>query len=289
MTWLHIQDFELDAAFQLGLLRGDRIRGVAQRWERWVLLRFGRVSSISEAMVKHTVDKGIAPEKTILFPNWVDIEKITPQSEAGRMKNRFRLELGLKPEQLVLLYSGSMNKKQGLEMIVDVIKTLSHDKRLVWILAGEGPGKTVLAEATGDLPQVHMMPLQPVELINDWLNLADVHLLPQKAAAADLVLPSKLLGIMASGRPVIAASPCGSTLGMMAEQAGCRVEPDDPTGFADAVKLLTNNEEVRRCLGRNARQMAEERFSKERVLGRYEEEIAIAVSEQLGTSKGSVA
>ena len=58
MTWLHVQDFELDAAFQLGLLRGDRIRDLTERWERCVLQQFARVSSISNAMVKHTHDKG---------------------------------------------------------------------------------------------------------------------------------------------------------------------------------------------------------------------------------------
>ena len=276
MTWLHVQDFELDAAFQLGLLRGDRIRDLTERWERCVLQQFARVSSISNAMVKHTHDKGVAPEKTILFPNWVDIEEITSQSEEERLKNRFRLELGIKPDQLVLLYSGSMNKKQGLEVLVEVMKTLSHNEKLKWILAGEGPGKESLSEATKDMPQVRIMPLQPVELINDWLNLADVHLLPQKAAAADLVLPSKLMGMLASGRPVIAASPSGSTLGVMAEEAGCRVEPGDARGFADAVNILTNNAEVRLSLGRKARQLAERRFSKDQVLRRYEEDILTA-------------
>jgi colanic acid biosynthesis glycosyl transferase WcaI len=124
------------------------------------------------------------------------------------------------------------------------------------------------------------MPLQPSERLNDWLNLADIHLLPQKAAAADLVLPSKLLGILASGRPVVAASPSGSALGAMAERAGCRVQPGDPQGFARAVNVLTTNEERRLQLGRQARQMAEESFDMQRILQQFELDAAEAVGQK---------
>ena len=280
VTWLHIQDFELDTAFKLGLLKGDGIRGLAETWERRTLQRFDRVSSISEAMLKHAVGKGVAREKAVLLANWVDIHAIHPQSRTQRSDNSFRRELGLEPEQLILLYSGSMNKKQGLELLVEVIQSLSSNKQLVWILAGEGPGQASVAEATRALPQVLIMPLQPSERLNDWLNLADIHLLPQKAAAADLVMPSKLLGILASGRPVVAASPSGSALGAMAEQAGCRVEPGDPRGFAQAVNVLATNEELRLQLGRQARQMAEEKFDMERVLQQFERDATEAVGQK---------
>jgi colanic acid biosynthesis glycosyl transferase WcaI len=280
VTWLHVQDFELDAAFQLGLLKGDGIRGLAETWERSTLQGFDRVSSISEAMLKHAIGKGVDPEKGVLLPNWVDINRIKPQSRMQRSDNSFRRELGLEPEQLVLLYSGSMNKKQGLEMLVEVIQSLSDNKQLVWILAGEGPGQASVAEATRDLPQVRIMTLQPVERLNDWLNLADIHLLPQKAAAADLVLPSKLLGILSSGRPVVAASPSDSALGAMAEQAGCRVGAGDAKGFAQAVNLLATNEELRYRLGRQARQMAEERFDMQSVLQQFELDAAEAVGQK---------
>jgi colanic acid biosynthesis glycosyl transferase WcaI len=286
VTWLHVQDFELDAAFQLGLLKGDGIRGLAETWERRTLQRFDRVSSISEAMLKHAVGKGVAPEKAVLLPNWVDIDAIHPQSRTQRSENSFRRELGLAQEQLVLLYSGSMNKKQGLEMLVEVIESLGKNRQLVWILAGEGPGQASVAETTRDLPQVRILPLQPMERLNDWLNLADIHLLPQKAAAADLVLPSKLLGILASGRPVVAASPSGSALGAMAERAGCRVEPGDPQGFAQAVEILTTNEELRIQLGRQARAMAVNRFDMQRVLQRFEKDAFKSIRQKREEASG---
>jgi colanic acid biosynthesis glycosyl transferase WcaI len=264
--WLHIQDFELDAAFELGMLKGKWLRGLAEGWERRTLRRFDRVSAISAAMVQRAQQKGVEARRTLMLPNWVDLEAIQPQGPADAAANPYRQELGVPKGAVVLQYSGSMNKKQGLELLVAVIKQLADRPNLLWLLAGEGPTKTVLAEATAGLAQVRLLPLQPVERLNDWLNLADVHLLPQKAGAADVVLPSKLLGILASGRPVVASSPAGSELGDLAEQAGLRVDPEDPIAFATAVRRLVNDGPLRQRLGGRARELAVERFGQEAVL-----------------------
>lgn len=272
-SWLHIQDFELDAAFELGLLKGRWLRGLAERWERATLRGFDRVSTISGAMVQHAIAKGVAGNKAMLLPNWVDLMAIQPQPEHQRASNPYRHELGIGVEQRVLLYSGSMNKKQGLELLVEAIKRLADVPDLVWLLAGEGPNKAELVAATAGLAHVKILTLQPAERLNDWLNLADVHLLPQKAGAADLVLPSKLLGILASGRPVVASSPATSELGQIAQQAGLRVEPEDGAAFAAAVRQLVQNQPLRQRLGLAARQLAEQRYGSEAVLGRLEREL----------------
>jgi len=272
-SWLHIQDFELDAAFELGLLKGEMIRSLAERWERRTLQKFARVSTISKAMQRHTISKGVTTSKAILLPNWVDLEAITPQSDERRASNPYRKELGIQANQLVLLYSGSMNKKQGLELLVEVIHQLADLPDLVWLLAGEGPSRADLKAATMGMAHVRLLPLQPAERLNDWLNLADVHLLPQKAGAADLVLPSKLLGIMASGRPLVASSPAHSELGELAELAGIRVEPEDGAAFAAALRLLLSDKHLREQLGQRGRQLAEQRYGRDAVLERLESEL----------------
>lgn len=274
ISWLHIQDFELDAAFELGMLKGKALRSLAEAWERNTLRSFSRVSTISGAMVQHAIAKGVSPERAVRLHNWVGLEQIKPQGHQQRATNPYRQELGLKPEQLVLLYSGSMNKKQGLEMVVQAIHELEDLPNLVWLLAGEGPSKQEIEAATRGMPHVQVLPLQPAERLNDWLNLADVHLLPQKAGAADLVLPSKLLGILASGRPVVASSPADSELGMIAEQAGLRVDPEDGGAFAAALRSLVGNPELRKQLGQRGRQLAEQCFGKEALLRQLELELA---------------
>jgi colanic acid biosynthesis glycosyl transferase WcaI len=272
-NWLHIQDFELDAAFELGMLKGAWVRALAEGWERRTLRRFDRVSTISAAMRQRAIQKGMKPERAVLLPNWVDLDAIRPQGEGQRLSNPYRHELGIDAGACVLLYSGSMNKKQGLELLVRAMDQLADLPDLVWLLAGEGPSKAELAEATAGRANVRLLPLQPTERLSDWLNLADVHLLPQRAGAADLVLPSKLLGILASGRPVVAASPAGSELGQLAEKAGLRVEPEDSTSFAAAVRLLALDPLWRQELGRAARSLAEQNYGREAVLKRLERDL----------------
>ena len=276
-AWLHIQDYELDAAFELGLLKGRRVRATAERLERWLLQSFQRVSSISEAMRERAISKGVRKECAELLPNWVDLNLIYPHSERQRLNNPYRQELGIKGEELVLLYSGSMNKKQGLELLAQALEILRDRKDIVWVIGGEGPGKAAIVEATQHLPQVLHVDLQPSDRMNDWLNLADIHLLPQKKAAADLVLPSKVLGILASGRTMVAACPADTTLGELAEHTGRRVNPGDAVALAKTIAELGDNEEERRVLGKKARRIAEENYGVNYVLGKFEECILSAL------------
>ena len=279
ITWLHIQDFELDAAFELGLLKGRLMRSLAETWERRTLRGFDRLSSISSAMVQKLSIKGVDRSRSLLLPNWVDLEIIRPQLVSARQSNTYRRELGIGSDQLVLMYSGSMNKKQGLDLIAEVIHQLADLPQLVWLLAGEGPTKAELVAATQGLPNVHHLPLQPVERLNDWLNAADIHLLPQKAEAADLVLPSKLLGILASGRPVVASSPAGSELADLVDQAGACVPAGDAGAFAAAIRDLVVSPERRADAGRRARLLVQDRFGMEAVLSRFEQQLMDLVTQ----------
>jgi colanic acid biosynthesis glycosyl transferase WcaI len=171
-----------------------------------------------------------------------------------------------------------MNKKQGLDLLVEVIHQLADLPQLVWLLAGEGPTKADLVRATEGFSQVIHLPLQPEERMNDWLNAADIHLLPQKAGAADLVLPSKLLGMLASGRPVVATSTPGSELAQLAAEAGACTIPGDANAFADALRQLIVDPEQRLMAGKRARKLAEERFGKDAVLERFERNLLSLVA-----------
>ena len=149
LSWLHIQDFELDAAFELGLLKGRFLRSLAEAWERRTLRGFDRVSSISTAMVQKLGSKGVDPSRSVLLPNWVDLEVIRPQLGIARQHNPYRRELRIGPDQLVLMYSGSMNKKQGLDLLAEVIHSL------LICPAGLAPGRRRPHQSrTGGTPRV---------------------------------------------------------------------------------------------------------------------------------------
>jgi colanic acid biosynthesis glycosyl transferase WcaI len=140
-------------------------------------------------------------------------------------------------------------------------------------LCGEGPRKSILQALAGGLDNVQFLPLQPHARLGELLNTADFHLIPQLAEAADLVLPSKLGGIFASGRPVIAMASAGTGLAMEVGDAGLIVSPGDAEALAVAMRELAENSDLRAALGARARQRALEKWDKKSVLRLLEREL----------------
>lgn len=275
VAWLHIQDFEVDAAFDLGLLQSDGpVHRVAEAVERRLMHRFDCVSTISEKMVQRLTEKGITADKTVMFPNWVDTDAIAPL----RGPSRLRQQLGLSPDKVVLLYAGNMGMKQGLDLLPLLAQEFAPDPRVHFIFCGDGAYRAQLAGMLYGAANVTMLPLQPFDRLNDLLNTADIHLLPQRPDAADLVMPSKLTGMLASGRPVIATAAAGTQVALTLNSCGIAVPPLDKPALFAAVRTLVDDREMRHALGASARAHAAEYLGKERVLQRFESELIAAVA-----------
>ncbi len=276
-TWLHVQDYEVDAAFDLGLLPAKgAVHAVALALERYFTRAFDRVSSISPMMVARAQQKGVSPEQAVLFPNWVDVAAIQPEGDGEQ--NAFRQELGL-AGKTILLYSGNMGNKQGLESLAPLAASFASDPSVHFVFCGDGAFRPQLETLVAGLRNVTLLALQPMERLNALLNAADVHLLLQRAGAADLVMPSKLTGMLSSGRPVLATADRGTMLaevisGMGEEGAlGLTVSPGDADALHAAAKRLIESPELRRVQGQNARQYAVRWLSKEEVLTRFEQQL----------------
>lgn len=268
-SWLHIQDFELDAAFNLGILKMSRLRKIVKYFESWILKRFDCVSTISNEMIVNLRQKEVEKAKTFLFPNWVDTELIYPLLNPNPMRD----ELGIKSGTIVALYSGNMGQKQGIEILVEIAQILEPYSNIKFIFCGEGSALWRLKSMAAGLSNAIFLPLQPVEKLNYLLNLADIHLLPQKANAADLVMPSKLTGILASGKTVIATANPGTEIAQTVQNHGVVVPPDDKAAFSQALLWLVNHPEDRKKLGQNGRIFAEEYLSKEKILFQFEKDL----------------
>ncbi len=264
MAWLHLQDFEVDLAFNMGMLRNNLARAVVLRLERFILRRFDQVSSISDRMVQLLQRKGVERRRTQYFPNWVDAARITPDLRG----DGFREELAIRADSIVVLFSGSMGEKQGLMAIPAVAALLAARKDIVFVVSGDGVMKPSLRKAASSLPNVRFLPLQPIERLGELLCLGDVHLLPQNADATDLVLPSKLSGMLASGRPVITMSKSGTELHAVVSQCGLVVAPGDMPALAAAIVRLADDRATRVELGQRARLYAEHHFGIDLVLDR---------------------
>ena len=126
-------------------------------------------------------------------------------------------------------------------------------------------------------PNVTLLPLQPFARLNDLLNAADIHLLPQRAGAADLVMPSKLTGMLSSGRPVVATADAGTQVAHVVEGCGLVVPAEDALALNAAVQRLIDDESLRRQLGEAARVYAVENLGKEQVLEEFERNLKTLV------------
>jgi len=151
-AWLHVQDFEVDAAFDLGDLSSSRLRNWAFAIERRILSRSDQVSTISARMLDRLIAKGVDPSRCVLFPNWVDTNAIHPLPGPSPI----RRELGIPEHTLVALYSGSMGKKQGLDLLVDVARALSNRANLRFVFCGEGSYRQTFTKRVKDLSLIHI-------------------------------------------------------------------------------------------------------------------------------------
>ncbi len=185
------------------------------------------------------------------------------------MPNSFRRELGLEGK-IIVLYSGNMGAKQGLELLAPLAEAFENDARVHFLFCGDGAFRPQLETLVAHRPNVTLLPLQPFARLNDLLNAADIHLLPQRAGAADLVMPSKLTGMLSSGRPVIATADPGTQVAHVVEGCGLVVPAEEASALHAAVQRLIDDEPLRQQLGEAARRYAVEHLGKQQVLEEFE-------------------
>ena len=266
---IQVQDLQLDAARELGILRQPGLLALLTHLERFVFGQAQAVVTVSQTMAARICDKGVKPERLHILPNWANLEAIRP----GRRQNQFRQELGLKSE-IVVLYSGNLGEKQGLEIILEAAALTRGDPGIKYLIAGEGAVKTRLAaqaEKLG-LENLSWLPLQSTERFGLLLAAADIHLVVQRQKAADLLMPSKLTNILAAGRPFVVTALPDTELGRVISDsgAGILVPPENPPALAQAVLALAADLPARRQMGARARRYAESFLGREEILARWE-------------------
>jgi colanic acid biosynthesis glycosyl transferase WcaI len=198
-----------------------------------MLSRFDRLITISDRMAEQLAAKGVRRDRLVVVRNWVDLEAIKPLAGTSA----YRAELGIASDAFVALYAGSIGAKQGFDDLVEAARRLADRPDILFVIAGEGPAKPALAARVAGLANVRLLPFQPAERLAEFLGLADLHLLPQAKEAADLVLPSKLGGMLASGRRILAAAAPGTELENFLGAAAILTPPGDPAALAAAIEV----------------------------------------------------
>jgi colanic acid biosynthesis glycosyl transferase WcaI len=248
-------------------------------------------------MHQRLLAKGVAPASAKLAVNWVELAAFAQPCAPGVAA--YRQELAVPDGAVVALYSGNMGGKQGLEVLADVARLclaaalsykqnqpLAHMRKaqaaidfeatlpqIVFVFCGHGAGRADLVARCAGLPNVRFLDLQPAQRLPDLLALADIHLLPQRADAADLVMPSKLTGMLASARPVVATAHAGTELATVVQGCGLVVPPENPAAFAQAIQTLAANPAQRASLGAAGLAYAQAHLDRDAVLARFEADL----------------
>ncbi len=283
---IHIQDYELDAMLGLdmaGVSKGGSLVRIARSVERFLFKRFDRVSTISYSMQRKAIEKGVAEDKLIFFPNWVDTDFITP--EANRL--RFRQQWGFSESDKIILYSGNVGAKQGLQLLLSVARHYQQDPSIQFVVVGQGGYRSTLEKMARDLKlsNFHFQDLVPYEDLPDLMAMADVHLVVQKRGAADVVLPSKLTSILSAGGHALITAESHTELGLLCEKypgiATC-VEPESIDSFIEGLdRVLAMDTSIPNKV---ARQYALDHLNKDAVLSAFSQKLVELCEAEAGSN-----
>ena len=214
------------------------------------------------------VEKGVPAAKVAVFPNWVDA---APPNADGSAEG-FRAAHGLSDKSLVV-YSGSMGVKQGLELVLDVAACALEREDVRFLLAGDGPVRKELASAASrrGLANITFLPPQSDEQYAALLAAADLCLLPQRPEVRSLVMPSKVLRMLAGGVPIVAIADKESGLADVIRRSGggTVMERRDAPDVWATVRNLIADGEARARMASAGRRYAATHFDRDAVLTAY--------------------
>jgi colanic acid biosynthesis glycosyl transferase WcaI len=263
---VHVQDFEFDAAFETGLSKKSGLLAkIIFHVERFLLNRADSVSTISYGMLKKLETK--TASSTSYFPNWIDYSKINP--ETAKPNKLFD------PNKFNILYSGNIGAKQDWDFFIDFVKACQEINKVHIYLIGEGAKREDVVDKIKNFSNCTYFPPVRYEELNDLLCNAALHILFQKSSVVDTVMPSKILGMMASAKPSIVTGH---------EESEVKHNFEISNGgfyFYDENKLnqimtkinhLIDSPKDSVEIGENARKFIIEKFSMEKILNNFENE-----------------
>jgi len=266
--WVHIQDFEFDAAAQSEIISNKKkdslVFKILFRIEKYLLNSADIRSTISLSMLNKLNTKSLK-ESNIMLPNWVDVENINPKKHK---KHKY-----LQSDTFKILYSGNIGEKQDWSFFIEFVNSFQNDKSVEIIIVGDGSKRKWLTECLNKHTNVNFY--YPVEYcdLSDLLCSADLHVLFQKTDVLDTVMPSKILAMMASEKPSLITGNKDSEVARIIKKSNGgeffhtkNIEP-----LINYVLYLRENKSIAEIQGKSARKFVSASFSKKKVLQKFQD------------------
>ena len=251
------QDVFPEVTRLLDTLQSSALESMLSRISRYTVARADRIIALGETMKRRLVEtKNADPGKIHVIHNWADSDAIRP----GPKANSFARANGL-ADKFVVMHSGNVGLSQDLEGLLDVADRIRDLPDLVVAIVGEGARKRSL-QAEADrrgLAHVRFFPYQPKAGLNDSFATADIFIVSLTRGLAGFIVPSKLYGILAAGRPFVAAVENDCEVAQIAREHDCGlvVEPGDRDAMALAIRRLHADRVLRARLSAHARAAGE--------------------------------
>ncbi len=232
------QDIFPDVAVDLGALTNGRVISAASRYERSLYRRSDAVTVLSADQfqnVANKVDKS-QRSKIVTIPNFVDVSNIRPTDR----NNFYRKDLGIEEAQRVVMYSGNVGLSQSFDLVQAAAIHFRDRNDVTFVINGEGAARAEVDKWAEELPNVIVQDFGPQEQLSEILATGDIHLILLKKGLAKSSTPSKLYGILAASRPILASIDENSEVAVAVSdsQAGSVVPPDSPDEFVSALEKM---------------------------------------------------
>jgi colanic acid biosynthesis glycosyl transferase WcaI len=266
--WIHIQDFEFDAAFQSGLTESKNTSGglaykQLMKLERRILNKANKVSTISHNMMAKLALK--TTTASYYLPNWVEAKDIENNETHPYLAS----------SKFTILYSGNIGDKQDWAFFIKVVLQLDFNEYDV-IIVGDGSKKTWLQQALKGEKGIQFYAPVPFSELSALLTSADAHILFQKTEILDTVMPSKVLGMMASSRPSIVTGHADAEVGAVLNDSrgGYYVDENNAETILGKLEMLKNDFQMAQTMGVNARGYVLEMYAKKPILNAFCNELS---------------
>ncbi|HLG19333.1 MAG TPA: glycosyltransferase family 4 protein [Bdellovibrionota bacterium] len=271
------QDVYPEIAAAVGKM-SDPISRSILRWASSIILnRAAAVVAVGEDMKKRLAAKGCPFRKIHVIPNWQDLEALKPTDPTI-----FRKANGIPESAFVVMHSGNIGFSQDLETLLAAAQATRDEPDIQFVIVGDGARKNHFeAQAKRmELGNVRFLPYQPGDHLAESLSAADLHYVSLDPKLTGYIVPSKIYGILAVARPVLANVQPGSEVDRIVRSAGCGVVcPPDADEIAKAIRQLRADPHNLKRIGQKGREWIEENGGRKRATERYHALLAALLKE----------
>jgi len=265
----NIQDVFPDVAVEVGAIVNPAVIATASWLERTLYRLSDAVTVLSEDLRENLTAKlgRHRPERVQVIPNFVDTDRVHPQS----VETAYRREFGLEGS-IVIMYAGNLGYSQPVELLLDAAAAMRDESEVRFVINGGGSARAGLERRAAGLENVTFVGMQPKERLSEVLASADIHTVLLKEGLARSSVPSKLYSILAAARPCVASVDPGTEVArtLADADAGVSVGPGDAEALTKALRGLAGDAAERIRLGRNGRRWVEAWMSPAAVAESYE-------------------